>query len=77
MDLWIFPIHIGTPRMGLSILSLKVPNYVVFISLKIDFALTNGAVPDEMPHVAAFHLGLHCLLKYSFCGQLKKNFEKM
>ena len=24
--------------------------------------------PDEMQHVAAFHLGLHCLQKYSFRG---------
>ena len=22
--------------------------------------------PDEMPHNAAFHLGLHCLSKYPF-----------
>ena len=24
------------------------------------FTLINGADPDEMPHVAAFHLALHC-----------------
>ena len=28
------------------------------------FDLANRADPDEMPHLAAFHLGLHCLLKY-------------
>ena len=61
--------------MELPIISIKVPNYGVFISLEID--LKNGAGPDEMPHVAAFHLGLHCLLKYSFCGQLKKYFKQM
>ena len=25
--------------------------------------LTNSEDPDEMPHNAAFHLGLHCLLR--------------
>ena len=23
---------------------------------------------DVLPHIAAFHLGLHCLLKYQFRG---------
>ena len=27
--------------------------------------------PDEMQHFAAFHLGLHCLQKYSFRGNTK------
>ena len=40
----------------------------IFISLKIDFVLTNSADPDEMLHNAAFHLGLHCLPKYPFKG---------
>ena len=34
--------------------------------LKIIFTFTNGVDPDEMQHYAAFHLGLHCLQKYSF-----------
>ena len=29
--------------------------------LKISFTVTNRVDPDEMPHNAAFHLGLHCL----------------
>ena len=29
---------------------------------------TNSVDPDEMQHYAAFHLGLHCLQKYSFRG---------
>ena len=37
-------------------------------SLKIDFALANSIDPDEMPHNAAFHLGLHCLHKYLLRG---------
>ena len=36
----------------------------VVLSLKIHFVLANSADPDEMPHSAAFHLGLHCLPKY-------------
>ena len=28
--------------------------------------LTKSVDPDEMQHYAAFHLGLHCLQKYSF-----------
>ena len=34
---------------------------VVFIS-------ATSADPDEMPHNVAFHLGLHCLPKFSFRG---------
>ena len=30
--------------------------------------LANTANPDEMPHSAAFHVGLHCLQKYLFSG---------
>ena len=36
------------------------------ISLKIFFVLANSVDPGEMLHYAAFHLGLHCLPKYSF-----------
>ena len=32
------------------------------------YILTNSADPDEMPHYAAFHLGLHCLRMYIFTG---------
>ena len=31
-------------------------NYIVFLSLKMDFVLANSADPDEMLHYAAFHL---------------------
>ena len=30
------------------------------------FVFANSVEPDEMPHYVAFHLGLHCLPKYSF-----------
>ena len=42
------------------------PNNIVFLYLKIDFFLANSADTDEMPHLAAFHLSLHCLPKYPF-----------
>ena len=35
--------------------------FITFLSLKIDFVLTNSADPDEMPPFAAFYLGLRCL----------------
>ena len=31
---------------------------IVFLSLKTVFVLANSVDPDEMPHNAAFHLGL-------------------
>ena len=42
--------------------------YCISFSLKIDFVLANSAYFDEMPHYAAFDLGLHCLPKYRFRG---------
>ena len=36
------------------------------LSLKIVFSLANSDNRDEMPHYAAFHQGLPCLLKYTF-----------
>ena len=42
---------------------------IVFLSLKVNFVLTNSVVPGKMPHYAAFHLGLHCLQNYAFVSQ--------
>ena len=36
----------------------------------IFFTFSNSVEPDEMQHYAAFHLGLHCLQKWSFRGGL-------
>ena len=47
---------------------MKVPNYDVFPSLKIDLDSAKSVDPGEMPHSAPFHLGLHCLPKYPFRG---------
>ena len=44
---------------------LKFPNKKLFLSLKIVFVIANSENPDEMLHKAAFHLGLHCLSKYT------------
>ena len=42
---------------------------IAFFCLKIIFFIfTNLVDPDEMQYNAAFHLGLHCLQKYSFRG---------
>ena len=61
-----FPIQIHTIRMGLSIIyfkgSQKFPNNYCLQALMIVFTLANSEDTDEMPHFAAFHLGLHCLL---------------
>ena len=37
------------------------PYKMVFLSPNVVFLLANNVDPDEMPHHAAFHLGLHCL----------------
>ena len=39
-------------EISITCISIKVPNYGVFISLMIDFTLTNDAGPGEMPTVA-------------------------
>ena len=33
----------------------------VYLRLKLVFILANSTDTDEMPHYAAFYLGLHCL----------------
>ena len=45
--------HLGASGSG----ELKI----LYFCLKIFFTLTNSVDPDEMPHYAAVHLGLHCL----------------
>ena len=53
---------------NLGVSSFNFQNNIVFFCLKIFFTFTNCEDPDEMQHYAAFHLGLHCLQKYSFRG---------
>ena len=65
-----FSKHFDTVKSGWSMYLLRgqrlyFPKSVVSLFfLKIDFVLANSADPDEMPHYAAFHLGLHCLPRY-------------
>ena len=40
--------------------------YSYFLSLKIVFVQAVSVDPDEVPHYAASHLGLHCFAKYTF-----------
>ena len=70
-----FPIQIYTIRMGVFIIYFKGSQVEIFKKdvhfspcLKIVFILANSEDPDEMLHFAAFHLGLHCLQKYTFTG---------
>ena len=62
-----------TIKPGWSIVFIEGPQVIIFkkyfLSFSEDlFVLANSADPDEMPHYAAFHLGLHCLSKYPFLG---------
>ena len=54
-------------KLEWSILYIEGSN-IVFPSQETDFVLhvANSADADEMSHYAAFHLGLHYLIKYPF-----------
>ena len=66
--------HIDTISMGLPILYFKGShvdfflNNDVFLSLNVVLILLNSADPHEIQLYAAFHMGLHCLPKYSYRG---------
>ena len=36
--------------------------------------LANSEDPDEMPHCAAFHHSLHCLLRQNGCSKKEKQY---
>ena len=56
-------------KEGIYIWAQVVIFQLFHISIPEDcFYLENSVDPDEMPHYAAFHLGLHCLSKYPFRG---------
>ena len=50
--------------------------YCIFCP-KIFFLYLDSVDPFEMQHYAAFHLGLHCLEKYSFRGFPVNKWAKM
>ena len=64
----------GWPIVYIEGFQVIISKNITFLSLRIDFVLANSAHPDEIPHYAAFHLGLHYLPKYTFRGfwSLKK-----
>ena len=41
---------------------------ILYFYLEIDFVSANSTDTDEIRHALAFHLSLHCLLKYRFKG---------
>ena len=66
------------PTLRIDTISMGLP-IVYFMGTQVDFfkiipvprgflILANSADPDEMQQYAAFHLGLHCMLQYTFSG---------
>ena len=64
MGWFIVDIEGGHSLIGYNFEKIKL----FFLSLKIDLVIANSVDPDEMPHKAAFLLGLRCLLKYLIRG---------
>ena len=77
-----FPIYIDTISMGLPIVYFRGSQVEFFFSYLVCvpadcfflISLVNCADADEMPHPAAFHLGLHCMPKYLFIGIQNEKF---
>ena len=64
-----FSIQPHTIISGWSIVYIEGPQNIISIKNIVGrFVLANSVDPDEMPHDAAFHLGLHRLSKYPFRG---------
>ena len=53
--------------LGVSGYSIVLKFFSILLSEDL-FSFTNSVDQDEMQLYAAFHLGLHCLQKYSFRG---------
>ena len=51
-----------------SLIQLIIIYDIIFLSLLINFVLSNSADSDEMQHYVAFHLGFLYLSKYLFTG---------
>ena len=66
-----FSIKLYTIKSRWSIVSTEGSQVIIsknyrFAFLKINVVLANSTDRDEMPQNVAFHLGLHCLMKYPF-----------
>ena len=79
-----FLVKFDTVKSGWSNIYIEESEVIIYKRYSISFSddqffLANSSDPDEMPLNAAFHLGLHCLLKYAFSGfwSLKGLFELM
>ena len=74
------PIHVDSLSMELSILYFKGLiaglNFYKMMYFCPFVIWANSADPDEMPHYAAFHQGLHCLPKYLFPVLRQKRFKQ-
>ena len=62
----------STETLFAAILFMQIINFDG--SLKILFVLRNKVDPDEFQRYAAFHLGLHCLLKHSGVTKYTKRY---
>ena len=52
--------------MGVGVIAYNFQTNIIFLSLTIQFVLANSTDPDEMPHYAAFHLGLTVCISTDF-----------
>ena len=63
---WLDTINFGWTIVYIEgVIGYKLQINIVLLSMKIDFVLANRVDPDDMPPYAAFHPGLHSLLKYA------------
>ena len=58
--------------MVVEIISFLIFINSLYIGNPLTGTFTNSEDPDEMPHHAAFHLGLHCLFMYNKIFRQKK-----
>ena len=72
---WFDTINLGWSIVYIEGHRLWFPKNIAFLSLKTVFVLVNSAVPDEMPHYVAFHLGLHCQSTHLGATSIDKGFR--
>ena len=72
-----------TDNSTCSFTEIEMKNYynvgylTLYAQMDSSYFSLSIADPDEMPHYAIFHLGLHCLPKYPFrSNQYTKGYRK-